>query len=71
MASSRETSQQRDLVECVNVIVSDVVVSLTCWRSASARLRNDVRLTFGQVVSGPLLLGRTRHLGGGLLRPVH
>lgn len=36
-----------------------------------AGLTGDVRLTFGQSVSGPLLLGRTRYLGGGLFRPVH
>lgn len=29
-----------------------------------------VRLTFSQNVSGPLLLGKTRHFGGGLFRPV-
>jgi CRISPR-associated protein Csb2 len=33
-------------------------------------LMGDVQLTFGQSVSGPLLLGRTRYLGGGLFRPV-
>jgi CRISPR-associated protein Csb2 len=30
----------------------------------------DIRLTFRRSVSGPLLLGRTRHLGGGLFQPV-
>jgi CRISPR-associated protein Csb2 len=34
-------------------------------------LTGDIRLTFGQSVLGPVLLGRTRHVGGGLLRPVH
>lgn len=29
-----------------------------------------VRLTFSQNVSGPLLLGKTRHFGGGLFHPV-
>lgn len=33
-------------------------------------LMGDVQLTFGHSVSGPLLLGRTRYLGGGLFRPV-
>ncbi|MCL2722918.1 MAG: type I-U CRISPR-associated protein Csb2 [Polyangiaceae bacterium] len=33
-------------------------------------LTGDVRLTFKQAVSGPLLLGRMRYLGGGLFRPV-
>jgi len=29
-----------------------------------------VTLLFAQRVAGPLLLGRTRYLGGGLFRPV-
>lgn len=33
-------------------------------------LTGDVRLTFTNAVSGPLLLGRTRYFGGGLFRPV-
>lgn len=33
-------------------------------------LTGDVRLTFTNGVSGPLLLGRTRYFGGGLFRPV-
>jgi CRISPR-associated protein Csb2 len=33
-------------------------------------LTGDVRLTFAQSVSGPLLLGKTRYFGGGLFRPV-
>ncbi len=33
-------------------------------------LMGDVQLTFGQSVSGPLLLGRTRYVGGGLFRPI-
>lgn len=33
-------------------------------------LTGDVRLTFPHAVSGPLLLGRTRYLGGGLFLPV-
>jgi len=32
-------------------------------------LMGDVQLTFGQSISGPLLLGRTRYFGGGLFRP--
>lgn len=34
-------------------------------------LTGDVRLTFSQDVSGPILLGRTRYVGGGFFRPVH
>jgi len=33
-------------------------------------LMGDVQLTFGQSVSGPLLLGKTRYFGGGLFRRV-
>jgi CRISPR-associated protein Csb2 len=33
-------------------------------------LVGHVRLTFRKVVSGPILLGRTRYFGGGLFRPV-
>jgi CRISPR-associated protein Csb2 len=33
-------------------------------------LTGDVRLTFTNAVSGPLLLGRTRYFGGGLFRAV-
>lgn len=34
-------------------------------------LSGELRLTFGQSVLGPILLGRTRYLGGGLFLPVH
>ncbi len=34
-------------------------------------LTGDVRLTFGQRVLGPILLGRSRYFGGGLFRPAH
>ena len=33
-------------------------------------LVGHVRMKFSQSVSGPVLLGRTRHFGGGLFRPV-
>lgn len=33
-------------------------------------LTGNVTLLFRQTIAGPLLLGRTRYLGGGLLRPV-
>lgn len=32
-------------------------------------LTGNLKLIFGQHISGPLLLGRTRYLGGGLFRP--
>lgn len=34
-------------------------------------LTGSVTLLFERPVAGPLLLGRTRYLGGGLMRPVH
>ena len=33
-------------------------------------LVGSIRLTFGETVPGPILLGRTRYFGGGLFRPV-
>ncbi len=33
-------------------------------------LVGDVRLTFGEVVPGPILIGRTRYFGGGLFLPL-
>jgi CRISPR-associated protein Csb2 len=33
-------------------------------------LVGEVRLSFGQAVSGPILLGRSRYFGGGLFRPL-
>lgn len=47
------------------------IESLNVHGVSGIGLVGDVRLTFEQSVSGPLLLGRTRHLGGGLFRPVH
>lgn len=46
------------------------VESLNVRGVSGTGLMADVRLMFGQSVSGPLLLGRTRHFGGGLFRPV-
>jgi CRISPR-associated protein Csb2 len=34
-------------------------------------LTGNVRLLFKQSVAGPILLGRTRYLGGGLFRPIY
>lgn len=34
-------------------------------------LMGELRLTFGRSIAGPLLIGRTCYLGGGLFRPVH
>jgi len=40
------------------------------WQAQSGKgLRGHIRLTFKQSVSGPIILGKTRHLGGGLFEP--
>ncbi len=40
------------------------------WLAQSGKsLSGHIRLTFKQLVSGPIILGRTRHLGGGLFAP--
>ena len=57
--------------ECRRLGVAEPIVALRSVRSVPGTgLTGDVRLTFRQSVPGPLLLGRTRHLGGGLFRHV-
>jgi CRISPR-associated protein Csb2 len=57
--------------ECRRLGLSEPIVSPSNIRGVpGAGLMADVRVTFRQSVSGPLLLGRTRYLGGGLFRPV-
>jgi CRISPR-associated protein Csb2 len=46
------------------------VESNNVWGAPGIGLTGNVTLLFERRVAGPLLLGRTRHLGGGLLRPV-
>jgi len=57
--------------ECERRGLPRPVVTVLNW---SARkqigLQGRLRLKFGQAVTGPVLLGRTRHLGGGLFHPV-
>lgn len=58
--------------ECVRLGLPEPTVESRNVRGVSRTgLTGDVRLTFGQPVSGPLLLGRTRYLGGGLFCPAH
>lgn len=57
--------------ECRRVGLGEPIVALRSVRGVSGTgLTGDLRLTFAQAVSGPLVLGRTRYFGGGLFRPV-
>jgi hypothetical protein len=63
----------RDLVsaECLRLGLPKPMVESRNLRGVPGRgLMGGLRLTFGQSVSGPLLLGRTRYFGGGLFRPI-
>lgn len=57
--------------ECRRLGLPEPSVELSSVRGVpGAGLTADVQLIFLQNVSGPLLLGRTRYLGGGLFRSV-
>jgi CRISPR-associated protein Csb2 len=57
-------------VECRRLGLPEPVVEARHVRGvAGTGLTADVTLRFDRPVSGPLLLGRTRYLGGGLFRP--
>ena len=58
--------------ECLRVGLPKpkVIVRSTEGR-AGVGLTGDVKLVFEQDVSGPILLGKTRHLGGGLFVPMN
>jgi CRISPR-associated protein Csb2 len=59
------------LAECRRRGLPEPTVDPTNVRGVPlAGLTGDLVLTFGQSVAGPILLGRTRYLGGGLFRPV-
>lgn len=59
------------LAECRRVGLPEPKISSSNVQGISgAGLTGDVQLTFGQSVSGPIVLGRTRYLGGGFFRPV-
>lgn len=58
------------LAECRRLGLPEPSVESSSVRGVSGiGLTGDVRLRFEQTVAGPILLGRTRHLGGGLFRP--
>jgi CRISPR-associated protein Csb2 len=57
--------------ECRRIGLSEPKVEPLNVRGVPAGgLTGDLRLSFGQDVAGPILLGRTRYLGGGLFRAV-
>jgi CRISPR-associated protein Csb2 len=57
--------------ECRRLRLPALRVESTSLRAVPATVPVEkVRLTFGRSVVGPLLLGKTRYLGGGLFRPV-
>jgi CRISPR-associated protein Csb2 len=58
--------------ECRRLGLPQPIISSHNLRGVQASgLTGDLRLTFAHVVSGPLVLGRTRYFGGGLFLPVH
>jgi len=57
--------------ECRRLELTEPRIELSRVRGESGiGLTADVTLHFEQTVTGPLLLGRTRYLGGGFFRPV-
>ncbi|MEY4544761.1 MAG: hypothetical protein RL685_956 [Pseudomonadota bacterium] len=57
--------------ECRRLGLAEPIIAIHSVRSVSGSgLTGDLRMTFAQAVSGPLVLGRTRYFGGGLFRPV-
>jgi CRISPR-associated protein Csb2 len=59
------------LAECRRLGLPECKVESSNVRGISGvGLTGNVTLLFKQSVAGPLLLGRTRHLGGGLFRPI-
>jgi CRISPR-associated protein Csb2 len=70
-ASASESMVANVRAECHRVRLPEPMVEPCNVRSVPGMgLVGDVRLTFGETVAGPILLGRTRYFGGGLFRPV-
>jgi CRISPR-associated protein Csb2 len=73
---AKEASASEALVfdvraECRRLGLVEPIVAIRSVRSVSGiGLTGDLRLTFPQAVSGPLVLGRTRYFGGGLFLPI-
>lgn len=53
------------LQECERRNFSRPEVTVNNWNVASGKLQADLRLEFRQAISGPIILGKTRHHGGG------
>jgi CRISPR-associated protein Csb2 len=71
-ASATEALAVDMRAECRRLGLTEPDVVVRSIRSVpGAGLNGNLRLTFGQAVCGPLLLGRTRYLGGGLFLPVN
>lgn len=57
--------------ECIRIGLTEPEVAPRSVRGVQGiGLTGEARLTFAQAVAGPILLGKTRYLGGGLFRPV-
>jgi CRISPR-associated protein Csb2 len=70
-ASAKEALTADVRAECRRLGLAEPMVALHNVRGVpGSGLTGDVRLTFEQAVSGPVVLGRTRYLGGGLFLPV-
>jgi len=69
-ATAKETLCTDILAECERRGFPQPQAIALDWQAKSGTgLRGHIRLTFQQSVSGPIILGKTRHLGGGLFEP--
>lgn len=66
--STAENTLKKDLIaECERRGLPRPQIAVVDWTAEPGiGLRGRVRLTFARVVSGPIILGRTRHIGGGV-----
>lgn len=57
------------IIECRSRGLPRPQVEILSWRADSkSGLQGDIKLQFKNAVPGPIILGRTRHLGGGIFR---
>ena len=69
-STAKETLCRDVLAECERRGFPRPEATALDWQAQSGTgLRGHIRLTFKQSVSGPIILGKTRHLGGGLFTP--
>ncbi len=70
LASARDALAADVAVECRRRRLPDPNVTVLGTRGVPGRgLEGTLRLDFGVSVAGPIILGKTRHLGGGLFIP--